>query len=91
MGTNRTPAQTKKLLRKRDGDLCCWCHERMLFVVRKTGEPGNPAMATIEHIVPLSEGGSRKMLSNMALAHDRCNTGRKGRARPPLPPMETRA
>ena len=44
------------------------------------GEPVAPAAATLEHIRPLSEGGTSH-LDNLAISHDRCNHKRHAKAR----------
>lgn len=63
-------AKTRHILRRRDGDLCCWCHEPMLF------DPAHHEhldFATLEHVIPKKEGGHRFDYSNLALSHRRCN------------------
>ena len=42
------------------------------------GEPVLPAEATLEHILPLSEGGSSHV-DNLAISHGRCNNQRHAR------------
>lgn len=90
VGKGRSGPQTRSLLRARDGDLCCWCHEPMRFVQLMPNDPPVPDAATIEHIIPRAKGGSRKRLDNLALAHSRCNSARNGAARPPLPQIDAR-
>lgn len=63
---SRDRARIRAKLWRRDGDKCFWCREAM------TENPVSPDFATIEHIRPLSAGGSNRM-SNLALAHKRCN------------------
>ncbi len=61
--------RVRRYLRKRYGERCHWCGGRMDFKLAK----GNfQDMATIEHLVPMSFGGSND-LSNLRLAHKRCN------------------
>lgn len=49
------------------------------------GEPVARDAATLEHIRPLSEGGSSH-LENLAISHDSCNHGRHAKAvRAPQP------
>lgn len=75
----------RRYLRRRDGNLCCWCHEPMLFGLKRAeGEKPNPEMATLEHIIPKAGGGAKWDAANLALAHQRCNTTRVGSARPKL-------
>ncbi len=76
--------KVRQRLRRRDGDLCCWCHEPMEFDWPPPGVARAPNLATIEHIMPLSEGGANTY-DNFALACDRCNSSRQGRARPQMP------
>ena len=51
----------RKMLIARDGLACGIC-----------GEPMTEATVTIDHIVPVSKGGSHEM-ANLRLAHKRCN------------------
>lgn len=68
MGQRR---RLRRILRARDGDLCCWCRKLLPF-----GQFGHtPLTPTIEHLVPLRIGGSND-LSNLFLAHYWCNTSR---------------
>lgn len=63
-------------LRQRDGDACHWCKRLMLFGRRRAfgiREPDN--WATIEHVTPVSQGGTSDM-SNLALACKLCNSSR---------------
>lgn len=57
-------------LRERHGDNCHWCGKAMCFETRQ-----EPRSATIEHVIPKSEGGTNKE-SNLRLAHRRCNEDR---------------
>ncbi|MEI8171222.1 MAG: HNH endonuclease signature motif containing protein [Rhodoferax sp.] len=55
----------KTVARQLHGTVPCWvCGEHVL-----------PAAATLEHIKPLSEGGSSH-LENLAISHDLCNNRR---------------
>lgn len=58
--------------------LCCWCLEPMEFVLPAfaSGDIAEPLVATWEHIVPISRGGSETSRSNRVLAHFRCNVQR---------------
>lgn len=78
----------KAAIIKRDGWLCHYCGKPMRW---KNGEKGRPeprGLATIEHLVPVSEGGSRE-LDNLVLAHKACNQEqehkRRHRCRPDHP------
>lgn len=73
-GTQRQRRLLRRLLRKRDGDLCCWCQEPMNFEI-EAGSHWRPDFPTIEHIIPRRDGGSDGF-DNLALAHKRCNQGR---------------
>ena len=70
------------ILRKRDGDRCCWCGLVMMFTRDEVlkGRPRNIDVS-IEHVVPLSEGGDSR-IENLSLAHRGCNSGRIGSNRP---------
>lgn len=55
----------KTVARQLHGVVPCWvCGEHVL-----------PAAATLEHILPLSEGGNSHM-DNLAISHDLCNNQR---------------
>lgn len=54
------------------GGKCCLCGERMILA----GEKTHPDYATFEHIKPLALGGAASAVSNIALAHRRCNMQR---------------
>ena len=54
-------AKRKESLQHRDGNDCFFC-----------GKPMPEDDKTIEHLIPLAQGGPDK-LSNMALAHEDCN------------------
>lgn len=73
MGWNPSVDKRKALrsaLRQRDGDDCHICGGLMVF-----GNPHNEDYATIDHLHPHSAGGSNG-LSNLKLAHKRCNHAR---------------
>lgn len=61
----------RKILLKRDGDLCCWCKESILFNVPDI----HSKSCSIEHLKRKSEGGTNS-LDNLALAHKVCNNER---------------
>ena len=54
----------KERLFERDGERCCYCKRKLKF-----------QYATLEHVVPLSQGGSWN-ISNLLLACRRCNFNR---------------
>ncbi|MEN9438374.1 MAG: hypothetical protein RIR09_3029 [Pseudomonadota bacterium] len=59
----------KTVARQLHGQVPCWvCGEHVL-----------PGSATLEHIRPLSEGGSSH-LDNLAISHDSCNNQRHAKA-----------
>lgn len=60
----------RKLLKRRHGNLCMYCKVEMNLRDRT-----HPTYATIEHIRPLSKGGSN-LLPNLGLACRKCNTTR---------------
>lgn len=66
-------------LKKRDGDLCAICGQKMCFdYARNTeipGEPRRPDMASIDHIKPISRGGGHAF-NNLRLACHGCNSAR---------------
>lgn len=82
--SERKPKKRKNLngpalrsrLRDRDGDLCWLCHEPMVFVDRPGPSGQIRRMATIDHVIPVSAGGTNAQ-SNLRLAHRECN-GRRG-------------
>lgn len=65
-------------LRKRDGDLCCYCDVAMSFQRGTRGEGIAPNRATLEHVMPISRGGSHTF-ENTALACHRCNVSKNNK------------
>lgn len=65
-------------LRKYQNNQCCWCGKPMQNTNRLRWD-----YETIEHLRPLSKGGTSEM-SNLALAHRRCNEKRGVEEREPL-------
>ena len=60
----------KTVARQLHGVVPCWvCGQHVL-----------PAAATLEHIVPLSEGGNSHQ-ANLAISHDVCNGQRHAKGR----------
>lgn len=58
-------------LRARDGDNCCYCSTPMTFERNPRGKR-HPAKATLEHVLPISRGGTHTW-DNVALACWQCN------------------
>lgn len=54
-------------VRARDGDNCWRCGHPMVF-----GDSGHKKAATLEHVHPLSKGGTSR-LDNLRLCHVGCN------------------
>lgn len=61
----------RKILLKRDGDLCYWCRNPMLL----NADHNHPKSCSIEHLQRRSEGGNNS-LDNLVLAHKVCNNER---------------
>lgn len=57
-----------RLLHKRDKGRCGLCHEKVNLKLRWP----DPLSASVDHIIPLSKGGSESW-ANVVLAHLRCN------------------
>jgi len=70
--------QHKNTLRKMQANQCCWCGKPM-----QAKKSWQWDYETIEHLMPLSKGGSHEM-SNLALAHKKCNQERGIEDREPL-------
>lgn len=58
-------------LRARDGDNCQLCGKRIDFTL----PPGDKRSATVDHIVPRSQGGTHDW-ANLQLAHHGCNSSK---------------
>lgn len=72
------PGVTVKRLRKDLGDGCCYCGVLMDFVPRKRGEGISPRRATLEHVIPISRGGTHTF-DNASLACHSCNTSKNNK------------
>ena len=57
-----SPHMMRKMLFERDGACCAYCKV-----------PLSLKTATIDHVIPVSKGGSRWSLANMVLACHACN------------------
>lgn len=68
----------RETLRKYQQNQCCWCGRPMQYE-----KPEKWDYETFEHLVPLSKGGTNEM-SNLALAHRKCNSERGSEDREPL-------
>jgi len=64
-------------LRKRHGDGCCYCGVELDFKPGKRGAI-NPKRASIEHLLPISKGGSHTW-ENTTLACHGCNTSKNAK------------
>lgn len=62
---------TRRKLRDRDGDRCCYCGVKMRFRAVRHGQY-DPILATIEHVTPISKGGMHTW-DNVRLACWECN------------------
>ena len=65
---------SRQALRGRYGDLCCYCGVAMHFRSPHGGEY-DPRLATIEHVIPISKGGTH-VWDNVRLACWQCNVRR---------------
>lgn len=65
---------------KRDGRQCWICKELLDMELIGLELPMSP---TLDHLVPLSKGGSKKKLSNLMAAHSKCNRKRGNEDPPP--------
>lgn len=68
-------AVTVKSLRKMHGDDCCYCGVTMDFKVRARSEGIARNRASLEHVLPLSRGGTHTF-DNAALACHHCNVSK---------------
>lgn len=59
-----------KDLRKEQGNRCAYCKQMMISKASSSRE--RPYVATVDHIVPLSAGGTNDR-TNLAAACERCN------------------
>lgn len=66
--SRKKKANKVEALRERDGDNCWLCGNKMRF----GGIPNIGKAATVEHLQPLSKGGTWAM-ENLALCHLGCN------------------
>jgi 5-methylcytosine-specific restriction endonuclease McrA len=76
-----------RTLVERDGRDCQICRPPMYFDAPYEGLKGqkiqsHPCAPTVDHIVPVSQGGRRGELDNLRLAHKLCNQSRNARAAP---------
>lgn len=74
-GVETDPNVNVPSLRKIHGDDCCYCGVEMSFIRRPRGEGIAPNRATLEHIMPISRGGSHTF-ENTSLACHRCNVSK---------------
>lgn len=71
------PGVNRKNLREQYGDHCFYCESLMSFAPRRRTQKFSPDMATLEHVVPIAEGGTHTW-DNTVLACWACN-GSKNR------------
>ena len=69
----KSAATLVERLRRRDGDYCHICEVLMRF---DKSERDSAIDATVDHIVPVSNGGKLRAMSNTRLAHRWCNNRR---------------
>lgn len=74
-GAMTDPNVTVPALRKIHGDQCRYCGVEMSFIRRKRGDGIARNRATLEHILPLSRGGSHTF-DNTVLACHHCNVSK---------------
>lgn len=67
----KTRKEIRKILFKRDGNLCCWCNKPMTDIYNCTSENIEDA-ATIEHYFAIKAGQSDN-IDLLKLSHKRCN------------------
>lgn len=60
-----------RVLIQKHGGICQLCGEAVLA----SGHEHGPDSATIDHVIPLARGG-QDVISNMQLAHRRCNNAK---------------
>lgn len=89
--TEVDPKVTARALRSIHGDSCCYCGIDMDFNRGTRGAGIARNRATLEHILPLSRGGTHTF-SNTSLACHRCNVSKNAKTldewSPPLPRQE---
>ena len=77
-GVETDPRVTVPALREMHGDNCCYCGVVMSFVRQSRAEGIARNRATLEHIHPISRGGSHTF-DNTALACHRCNVSKNSK------------
>lgn len=75
VGVLTEPGVTVANLRKIHGDNCCYCSVKMDFQRGVRGDGIAPNRATLEHVVPITRGGSHTFI-NTALACHSCNVSK---------------
>ena len=64
---------------RRDGDICWICGLQVKQIITRKEDLGNNSVAaSVDHVVPVTFGGTRK-LDNLKLAHRCCNVRRGNR------------
>jgi 5-methylcytosine-specific restriction endonuclease McrA len=69
------PLVSRKYLADRDGLKCHLCNLRLSLLAKHP----NPGYASIDHVIPLSAGGTND-LANLRLAHLVCNLRKRAKA-----------
>lgn len=77
-GVETDPTVTVPELRKRLGGDCCYCGIGLDFQRGTRGDGIAPNRATLEHVMPISRGGSHTF-DNTALACHRCNVSKNNK------------
>ena len=82
----RSWRKKRERLWRDSGGVCFYCRRPTLLQLPSASVPHDPGMlATIEHLVPKSQGGGNNR-ANLVLACIRCNLARGGTTfRPPRP------
>lgn len=75
-GAKVDPGVTRSNLRKQYGDLCFYCGVTMAFRRLRKGDPWPANLATIEHVHPVSLGGTHTW-DNVVLACWSCNCSKR--------------
>jgi 5-methylcytosine-specific restriction endonuclease McrA len=70
------PGLTRPNLRRQYGDDCFYCGTTMSFRRLRKGDPWPTNLATLEHVAPISQGGTHTW-DNVVLACWSCNCSKK--------------
>lgn len=75
------PKLIRPILKQLYGEKCYWCDKKLHFYEKEI-KPHPHDMATIEHLIPLSQKGTND-LDNLRLACHDCNSRRMSLPKPP--------